>query len=347
MSLKQKTISGLKWSFLDNTVNYGIQFIFGLILARLLDPKEWGLIGMLTFFIAISQSFIDSGFSQALIRKSNCTNSDYSTVFFFNLAVGVLFYFILFFSAGPISRFYKEPQLFLLLRVLGLVLLINAATIIQRTILTKNINFKLQTKISIIASLSSGAISIILAYKGFGVWSLAIKTIAQNLITSVLLWIWNRWMPIIIFSKASFREMYGFGYKLLLSGLISTIFRNVYYLIIGKFFSATELGYYSRSDQFTNIPSSNITSVIQRVSYPVLSSLQNDALKLKKGYQKLIKSTMFITFVLMIGMAAVAKPMIIVLIGNKWLPALPYLQLLCFTSMLYPCLLYTSDAADE
>ena len=335
-SLKQKTISGLKWSFADSFVNQGIQFIVGIILARLLSPNEFGLIGMITIFIAISQSFIDSGFSQALIRKNNCTQRDYSTVFYFNLIIGFLFYFILFFSAGTIGNFFKEPQLVLLVRVLGINLLINAAGIIQRTILTKRIDFKLQTKISVIASILSGFISIIMAYTGWGVWSLVWKTITQNIFITLLLWLWNNWKPMLLFSIKSFKEMYSFGSKLLLSGLIDTIYNNVYYMIIGKFFSAKELGYYSRADQFNKLPSSGLSSIIQRVSYPVLSTIQDDKEKLKSVYQKLIKSTMYITFVLMIGLAAVAKSLILTLIGVKWLPAVPYLQLLCFSGMLVP-----------
>ena len=336
MSLRLKTISGFKWSFIDNFANTGIQFIVGLVLARLLSPNEFGLIGMLTFFIAISQAFVDSGFGQALIRKQNCTETDYSTVFFFNLFVGILFYFVLFFIAGPVSHFYKEPQLFLLLRVLGLVLIINAVTIVQRTILIKDINFKLQTQISLISTITSGLIAIVLAYNGYGVWCLVWKTILQNAINSFLLWVWNRYRPVFTFSIDSFREMFGFSYKLLLSGLIDGGYRNIYLLIIGKFFSATELGFYTRADMFNNLPSSNITAVIQRVSYPVLSSLQDNPDRLKFGYKKLIKNTMFISFVLMLGMASVAKPMIVMLIGNKWLPSVPYLQLLCFVGMLYP-----------
>lgn len=336
MTLKQKTITGLKWSFIDNTLNTGIQFITGIVLARLLDPEEWGLIGMLTIFISVSQAFIDSGFSNALIRKENCTNTDYSTVFFFNISVGAILYFVLFFCAGPVSRFYEEPQLFLLVRILGIGLLISSLTIIQRTRLTREINFKLQAKVSIIASLSSGILSIFLAIYGFGVWSLVAKTISQSLVTLVLLWTLNRWKPLLVFSKTSFLGMFKFGYKLLLSGLIYTLNNNIFYLIIGKFFSANDLGYYSRADQFKNLPSSSITGIIQRVSYPVLSSIQDDQALLKNGYKKLVKSTMFITFILMTGMAAVAKPMIIVLIGDKWLPAVPFLQLLCFVGMLFP-----------
>jgi teichuronic acid exporter len=336
MSLKQKTLSGLTWSFVDNFSNYGIQFIVGLILARLLSPKEFGLIGMITIFIAVSQSFIDSGFSQALIRKSNCQDKDYNTVFYFNLLVGVLFYFILFFCAGAIGNFFNEPKLVQLTKVLGINLIINGFGLIQRAILIKKINFKLQTKISIISSSLSGAAGIGLAFYGFGVWSLVAKTIIQNFCNSLLLWLWNNWKPQKMFSAESFREMFGFGSKLLLSGLIDTTYQNIYYLVIGKFFSAVELGYYTRAEQFRKLPSQNITSIIQRVSYPILSSIKDDPVKLKSGYKKLIKSTMYVSFILMTGMAAVAKPLVVSLVGEKWLQTVPYLQLLCFSSMLYP-----------
>lgn len=336
MDLKQKAISGLKWSFIDNTVNQGILFIVGIILARLLSPSEFGLIGMLTFFIAISQSFIDSGFSQALIRKQNCTSADYSTVFYFNLVIGFLFYSILFFSAGIISDFYRQTELFYILRVLGLVLIINSFSIIQRTILTKNINFKLQTRISLIATFSSGIICIAMAYTGFGVWALVGKTLSQQLFNTLLLWVWNNWKPYWVFNINSFKEMFKFGSRLMFSGLIDTAYKNIYYLIIGKYFSTTELGYFTRAQQFSNLPSSNITSIIQRVSYPVLTTVQDNPERLKAGYKKLIKTTMFISFVLMFSMAAIAKPMVSVLIGEQWLPAATYLQLLCFVGMLYP-----------
>jgi len=335
-SLKQKTISGLTWSFIDNFSNIGIQFIIGIILARILSPKEFGLIGMITVFISISQSFIDSGFSNSLIRKNNCTQKDYSTVFYFNLIIGVVFYTLLFFLAVPISNFFNEPKLIEIIRILGIVLIISSFSIIQRAILTKRVDFKLQTKISIISSIVSGAIAIYMAYSGYGVWSLVWKTIVATLTTSTLLWFWNNWHPQFIFNFKVFVEHFKFGYKLLLSGLINTLYLNVYYLIIGKFFSAVELGYYTRAEQFSNLPSSNITGVINRVSYPVLSQLQDEPLKLKSGYKKLIKTTMFISFVLMIGMAAIAKPLILTLIGVKWASSIIYLQLLCFSAMLYP-----------
>lgn len=336
MTLKQKTVNGLLWSFIENFSKQGITFIVGIILARLLTPEEFGLIGMITIFIAISTSVINSGFSQALIRKKDCTDTDYSTVFYFNLLVGVVLFAILFFAAPLIAGFFNEPQLTKLVKVLASVLVIDAFTIIQRTKLTKRIDFKLQTKISVIADIVSGVAGIAMAYTGFGVWSLVARQIIQRALNALLLWVWNRWIPLLVFSKESFKELFSFGSRLLVSGLIDTAYRNIYLLVIGKFFSAAELGYFTRSEQFQKLPSQNINTVIQRVTYPVLSSMQDDKSRLKNNYQKLIRSTMLITFVLMLGMAAVAEPMIITLIGEKWRPSIIYLQMLSFVGMMYP-----------
>jgi teichuronic acid exporter len=335
-SLKQRTLSGLTWSFIDNIAQKGITFVIGIILARLLMPSEFGLIGMITIFIAISESFINSGFTQALIRKRNCTDIDFSTVFYFNLAVGIISYWMLFFSAPAISRFFNEPQLISLVKVLSFVLIIDSLTIIQRTILTKRIDFKLQTKVSITSSIVSGIVGIVMAYTGFGVWSLVARQICHRMVNSSLLWLWNRWRPIAVFSKKSFHELFAFGNKLLISGLIDTLYRNIYLLIIGKYFSAQELGYYTRADQFKALPAENIDGIVSRVSFPVLAQMQDDKVALKRNYQKLIKSIMFITFVLMMGMVAVAEPMVIVLIGEPWRPCIIYLQMLCFVGMMYP-----------
>ncbi len=336
VSLTQKTVSGMFWSFSDSIAGQIIQFIVGLILARILTPSEFGLIGMITVFLAISQSFIDSGFGQALIRKPEASELDYSTVFFFNIIVGVVFFGLFFFLAPPIARFYKEPELQSLTRVLSIILIINSFGLIQRTILTKNIDFKLQTKITVISAIISGSVAIYMALNDFGVWSLVWKSLIGYFLQTLLLWGFSKWRPRFIFSIQSFRELFAFGSKLLVSGLIDTIYRNIYPLIIGKFFSAEELGFYSRADQFNKLPSQNITGAVQRVSYPSLSLVQDEPDKLKSGYKKIISSTMFITFFIMLGMAAVAKAMILVLIGEKWLPAVPYLQLLCLGGMLFP-----------
>jgi teichuronic acid exporter len=335
-SLKQKTVSGLIWSFVDSMAGQVIAFIVGIILARLLSPREFGLIGMITVFIAVSESFINSGFSSALIRKKDCTNTDFSTVFYFNLAAGILFFILLYLSAPAISSFFDEPELTSIIQVMGVILIIDSLTIIQRTILTKRIDFKLQARISVIASIGSGVVAIAMAFYGFGVWALVAQRIVKQGLNSLFLWLWNRWKPLLVFSKESFKELFGFGSKLLISGLIDTIYRNIYYLVIGKYFSAQELGYYTRAEGFKNLPSQNLNSIVSRVTYPVLSAIQDDIPRLRNNYQKLIRSVMFITFILMIGMAAVAEPMIHTLIGAKWEPAIIYLQMLCFVGMMYP-----------
>ncbi len=335
-SLREKAISGISWSFINSVVVYGIQFVVGIILARILLPKEFGLIGMIMIFIAISRSFVDSGFTQAIIRKNDAKQVDYCTIFYFNVVVSLIFYSILFCLSISISRFFNEPKLVPILKYLGLILIFDSLAIIQRARLTKKINFKLQTKVSVISSISSGIIGIVMAYNGFGVWSLVIKMLTRHAIATTLLWIWNRWKPTLEFSIKSFKEMFSFGSKLLLSGLINTTYRNIYKLIIGKFFSAADLGFYSRAEQFRNLPSQNLTTVIQQVSYPVLSSIQNDIPKLKDAYRRLIKSTMFITFTLMLVLAAISRPLVLTLIGEKWLPSVIYLQLLCIAGMLYP-----------
>lgn len=287
MSLKQKTVNGLIWSSIDNFANLGIQFLVGIVLARLLTPHEFGLIGMLMIFVAVSQSIVNSGFSQALIRKNNCTNTDYSTVFYFNLVIGVLFYFALYFTSGFISSFFDEPQLAKIIKVFSIIIVVESFTVIQRTILTKRVDFKLQAKISVIATVGSGILAIVMAYNDFGVWSLVALHVGRRTLNSLFLWLWNRWRPVFVFSIASFKELFGFGSKLLVSGLIDTLYRNIYYLVIGKYFSAQELGFYTRADEFKRIPSQNLNTIIGRVTYPVLSSIQDDKLRLKKTTKNL------------------------------------------------------------
>jgi teichuronic acid exporter len=336
LSFKQKTINGFTWSFLDQFVSLGVSFVVGIILARLLGPKEFGLIGMLTIFIAISQAFVDSGFKLALIRKQDCTRDDYSTVFIFNLGMSLVLFASLFLLSGTISVFFKEPQLKPLLQVSALILIVDALSIVHRTILTKKIDFKLLTKTSVIASLGSAIIALLLAYKGFGVWSLVANQLSKQLISAVLLWCWVKWKPVLIFSKSSFIEMFSFGSKLLVSGLIDTIYRHVYYLIIGRFFSAQELGFFTRAELFKNLPSMNLNTVITQVTYPVLSAMQHDKERMTENFRNLIRATVLITSVLMLGMSATAEPLIIGLIGEQWRPSVIYLQLLSIVGMSYP-----------
>lgn len=335
-SLKNKAVKGVSWSFIDNIASSGVSFLVGLVLARLLSPQEFGILGMIAIFIAISNSIIDSGFSNALIRKTDAKDIDYNTVFYFNLLLGLIFYIILFFSAPAISLFFNESQLIPITRVMGSTLLINAFAIIQRTLLVKKVDFKTQTKVSVIASVSSGIIGIVMAASGFGVWSLVGQQISRQLLNTVFLWIYSKWRPALEFSKQSFKELFGFGSKLLISGLINTIYQNIYYVVIGRFYSASQLGQYTRAEQFNSVFSSNLTSVVQRVSFPVLSSIQDDPVRLKEAYRKVIKSTMLVAFACMMGLAAIAKPLILILIGAKWLQSVYYLQIICLAGMLYP-----------
>ena len=317
-------------------MNQGSNLLVGIVLARLLSPKEFGLIGMLAIFIAVSQAFINSGFTEALIRKNNCSQDDYCTVFYFNILAGFALYLVLFFCAGMISKFFNEPQLVPLTRVLSSVLVISSIGMIQLTILRKEINFKLQTKITLVAAAFSGAVSIGMAFFGWGVWSLIWKLVLYQFMMTLLLWFWNDWRPKLSFSIASFRELFHFGSKLLLSSILYRIHVNIYYVVIGKFFSVNILGYYTYAYNLSQFPAQNINLVIQQVSYPIFSSIQDDLERFKRGYKKLLKNTMFISFMLMFSIAASAEPLILTLIGKKWLPAVPYLRLLCFVAMTYP-----------
>ena len=313
-----------------------VQFIVGLMLARILSPEEFGLVGMITVFIAVTQSFVDSGFAQALIRKKEVSETDYSTVFYFNLITGVIFFLVLFFCSPAIARFYNEPRLIDITRVLGVLILVYATSITRRTTLIREVSFRQLMKVNFTSAVVSGVIAIILALKGFGVWSLVWRSLTGSIVQSVLLWFSGSWFPRPVFSRESLRGLFPFGSKLMVSGLLDTIYKNIYLLIIGKFFSAADLGYYTRADLFSRLASQNLTGTVQRVSYPVLSKVQDEDERLKKGYRKLILSTMFISFFVILGIAAFSKAMIVTLIGEKWLPSVVYLQLLCPGVMLFP-----------
>ena len=335
-SLRDKTVKGMGWSALENVTRLGVTFVVSIVLARLLSPEEYGLIGILTIFIAIFNAIVDSGFTNALIRKQDATDTDYSTVFYTNLVLSVVLAAVLFFCAKPISDFFERPELVLLTQVMSSVVIINALSIVQRVRTTKAIDFKTQTKITFISSIGSGVIGIAMAYLGNGVWALVGQQISNQLLTTLFFWIYNKWMPKLVFSWASFKEMWAFGSKLLASGLIDTAWKEVYQVVIGKCYSPATLGLYTRAKQFADLCSSNLTSVVQRVSYPVLSSIQDDRIRLKGAYQRVIKTTMLPTFVLMLGMAACAEPMIYVLIGEQWLECVPMLQIICMYGMLFP-----------
>lgn len=335
-NLKDKTVKGVGWSAIDNVLSLGIGFLVSIVLARLLSPEEYGLIAIITIFINVFNSIVDSGFSNALIRKNDASDTDYNTVFWSNMALSVALCLVLFFCAGPIAVFFERPQLESLTQVMSIIVIINAFAIIQRTVLVKRVDFKTQTKISLIASLSSGAVGIGMAFAGFGVWSLVGQQISRQLLNTIFLWVFNKWFPHKVFSWSSFKELFSFGWKLLASSLIDTIWKEIYQVVIGKFYQPATLGQYTRAQQFAGLFSSNITNVVQRVSYPVLSSIQDDHERLKLAYKRVIKSTMLVTFILMLGLVAVADNFVYVLVGEKWMESVPMLRIICFTMMLYP-----------
>jgi len=335
-SLKSKTVSGVIWSCIERFSVQGIQFVIMIVMARLLLPSDYGMIGMLAIFIAVSQTIIDSGFSNALIRKTDRSETDYATVFYFNIVVGLLLYGILFASAPLIADFYETPQLVALTRVIGLNLFFNSLAVVQRAILTIQVDFKTQAKASFGAAVLSGGVGIGLAYGGFGVWALVLQTILNGLINTVLLWIYSKWKPLKVFSWQSFRELFAFGSKLLLSGLLDTVFRNIYTIVIGKKFASTDLGYYTRADQFAQFPSSNLTGILQRVTFPVLSEIQHDRERLASAYRKFLRLSAYLIFPLMTGLAALAFPVIHCILTEKWIFSAVLLQILCFSYMWYP-----------
>lgn len=335
-SLRHKTLRGLFWSLFDRLGQQGIQFIIGIILARLLMPEQFGLIAMLGIFMAIAQTFIDSGFGSALIQKKDATHLDESSVFYFNIVLGFLAAGIMVLSAPWIARFYNAPMLIPLTRVLSLNLIIGSFGSIQGVLLTKHLDFKSAAKIGFISIVISGTVGVSMAYLGYGVWSLVAQSIGGGIIRVVLLWYFMPWRPAWRFSLISLRKLFSFGSKMLSSSLLDTIFVNLYTIIIGKLFSAADLGYFTRAQSTQQLPSHSISGIVGRVTFPVFSSIQDDKPRLKQALRKALMTLMLGNFPMMIGLALVARPMVMVLLTEKWLPSVPYLQILCVAGVLYP-----------
>lgn len=326
----------MSWSFAENFSLQGIQFVIGVLLARVLSPSDYGMVGMLAIFTAISQTLINSGFSTAIVRKTDRTQTDLSTAFWFNIGVGIVLYFILFFSGPLIARFYNVPLLADLIKVTAITLIFNSLCIVQQALFTIKMDFKTQAKISVSSSLTTGIIGVAMAYNGFGVWSIVWPGVFGGALRCILLWVFSKWRPDKIFSTASFKDLFSFGSKLLLSGLIDTTYNNIYPIVIGKKFSATDLGYYTRADGYSQLPATTITNVMQRVTFPMLCEIQNDMSRLEHVYRQLLRLSAFVVFPAMVGLAALAEPLIRFMITDKWLMCVPYLQILCFSLMWYP-----------
>ena len=335
-NLKSKTIKGAGWSAVETFLAQGVSFIVGLVLARLLSPEEYGLIGLVMIFVTVLNGVVDCGFSTAIIRKQDASDDDYNTMFYTNMLFSIILYVGLSFSSPMIASFFNREELIQLVPVMGLTLIINALSLTQQTILSKRIDFKTKTKASFFSSVTSGIVGVICAYCGLGVWSLVIQMILQRTLYTVSLWILNKWWPSFSFSKDCFHYMWGFGWKLLLSGLLDNIWQQIYQLVVGKFYNPATLGQYTRARHYANLFSSNLTTAVQRASYPALASIQNDEERMIAAYRKVIKVTMFVTAICMLSLGAISEPLIVCLIGKKWLEAATYLPLICISMSLYP-----------
>ncbi len=335
-SLKRKTVKGVGWSAVDNIAGHSVTFIVSLVLARILSPDDYGLIGIIAIFTAVCQTLIKAGFTTALIRKKDATDDDYNTVFIVNLAMSLMLYTVIFLCAPLIADFFHRNELVSLTRVSSLSMIIGALALVQQTRLTKRIDFKSQTKITITASVSSGVVGIIMALMGFGVWALVTQTLTSQIIRTTLLWRVNKWIPSLRFSTKSFHELFGFGWKMMVSSILDTVWKELYQVVVGRFYSPATLGQYTRAKSFSQLLSSNLTAVIQRVTYPVLSNIQDEKERMVRAYRKMIKMTMFITAVSMFFLGAISEPLLYCLIGPKWHEAALYLPLICIGASTYP-----------
>lgn len=324
------------WSVSERISLQGIHMLISIVLARLLEVKEFGLIGMLAIFTSIAQSLVDSGFGSALIQKKDATQTDSSSIFYFNLLVGIFLAGALFFSAPLIANFYNQPELIPVTRVLSLSLVINAFGLVQISMLRREMDFKRHFIVSMIAVLISGTSGIIAALAGLGVWSLVIQTLTNSLSQSVSLWLINKWRPIGHFSLTSLKTMFSFGSKLLVAGLIETVFKNLYQTFIGRTYTATDLGYYSRASTMESAASVATSMSLGQVIFPAFSPYQDDNKTLKQVHSKIIKMSMFLHIPLMIGLIAIAEPLFLFLLTDKWAESIPYFQLLCIIGMLHP-----------
>lgn len=327
--IKQKALIGIFWSFCERFGVLFIQFAANIVLARLLTPNDYGVIGILLVFTTLSQVFIDAGFGAALIQKKNPSKEDYSTVFFINIIIAVICYIVLFFSSDFISNYFAKPQLSILLQVIGIIIIFDAFTTVQNNILIKTLNFKRIANIKIIVAIISSIASIIAALNGLGIWSLVILYTLNSIIKTILLWVLSDWRPSLVFSKKSFKELFGFGSKLLLASLLSDGYRGLQSIIIGRYLSVKELGFFTQARQLENVPVSSIIAIVNQVTFPVFAQLQDTKEQLNNALKRCFQLLGFINFPAMILLSIIAKPLFMLLYGETWLQSAPYFQGLC------------------
>jgi len=340
MSLKKQALQGFFWTFLEKFSSKIVSFVVSIILARLILPEEFGLLGLTYIFTGIATVLVSSGLSNSLIRSENLDNNDYSTVFYFNIGISVILYIILFFLAPYIAQFYEEERLTLIIQIYSLVFIFNAFGSIQKTILTIELNFKRQMTVTLPALIVSSALAIWMAYYGYGVWSLIWSAVVYSIMVAAQYWFYTKWKPLWAFSKEKFKTHFRFGYKLTLAGLVNILLNNAYYVIIGKFFTLTQVGYYQRAESLKDLPVTNLSMVLDQVTYPVFSKIQNDPDKLRNAYKLMMQLAIFAIAPVMAILIVVADSLFIVLYTEKWLPAAPFFQIMAVAAILYPIQAY-------
>lgn len=336
MSLRKSALRGIFWTFSQQFGAQGIQFCVSIVMARLLLPEEFGLIGMITVFIAIGKSLMETGLTQSLIRTENPDQEDYSTVFYFNLVGSIIVYFLLFFTAPYIANFYNQFILIDIIRVYCLSFVIGAFSAVQIARLSKIMDFRTQMLVTIPSLIGAGLLGIILAYNGYGVWSLVWMGLSQVFFSTVQLWWKSRWKPSLEFNIAKFKFHFKFGYKLTLSSLLDILFKNIFQIIIGKFFMTSQVGFYSRANSLKQLPVSSISGAMNKVTYPLFASIQNDDARLRKIYKQMMQIVVFVIAPLLITMGVLAEPLFRFLFTEKWVPAVPYFKILCLAGIAYP-----------
>lgn len=332
-NLKQKATSGIIWTAVQKYSTMTISFIAGMILARLLTPEDFGSIGMLEIFMYMAQVFIDSGFGSALIQKKNPTQTDYSTIFYFNIGMSIVLYAILFISAPYIAEFYHMPDLCLILRVQGLVLFINSLNVIQQNIIRKNLQFKKLSKITITTSFITLAVTIILAYCGWGVWALVAQNYMIALVPCIFFWLTTDWHPTLVYSWKSFRELFSFGAFMFLTHLFETFSNKISGLLIGRWFNPATMGFYSRAESTANLASLSIAGVMISTTYPLYASVQDDKERLGNIIKRITSTLAYVTYPFLFILILIAKPLFIILFSEKWTPCVPYFQMLCLAGL--------------
>lgn len=334
--IKRLTFNGIGWSFIEKIAGYLIQFIFTILLARMLSPEEFGLIGLMLVFTSISQVFIDSGFTQTLIRNKELNSKDYSSVFYLNVVIGIFIYLLLFIFSEKIAYFYEEERLKNICRVMFLSIVVNSFSIVPNSLVQKDMNFKILAQRTLLANIASGLIALVFAFWGFGIWALVFQILFGNVIKTILLWVFVAWRPMLFFSFQSIKSLYKFSINVMLSSLLDTIVSNVHLLIIGKYYNRIQLGFYTQAYNLQSIPSNALVAVIRGVSFPAMSKIQEDPKKLINYFSKLQSLTFFFVFNAFLLLSILSEEIVMILLGSKWISSIDYLRLTCFVGAFLP-----------